>query len=141
MKEQVAYLQKLFYDLWNDFGSVYLLVNHSERTRIGRRGFTDDEKKHGLVLVFNNRTNAELTWDDEGNLSCLLAFGTRKEDVFIHHEDLRGVFSPEAGVQFLRDVRDKQPEKPEPGRDPGGGEGAGGQVVSMSGYRKKKTEA
>ena len=23
MKKQVSYLQKLFYDLWNDFGSVY----------------------------------------------------------------------------------------------------------------------
>jgi len=102
MKKQVSYLQKLFYDLWNDFGSVYLIVNNSERTQIGKRGFTEDEKKHGLILVFNDKTNNKLDWDEEGNLSCVLAFGTRKEDIYIHHDDLIGVFSPDAGVQFLR---------------------------------------
>jgi hypothetical protein len=136
MKKQVAYLQKLFYDLWNDFGSVYLIVGHSDRTRIGRRGFTEEEKEHGLILVFNNRTSNTLTWDDEGNLSCVLAFGTRKEDVYIHHDDLRGLFSPEAGVQFLRGDAGGRPERP-PETEEGQGEST--QVVSMSTYRKKRT--
>jgi hypothetical protein len=69
MKKQVEYLQKLFYDVWNDFGSVYLIVNHSDRTRIGTRGFTEEERKQGLLLVFNNKTNTTLNWDAEGNLS------------------------------------------------------------------------
>jgi hypothetical protein len=136
MKKQVAYLQKLFYELWNDFGGVYLIVNHSDRTRIGRRGFTEEEKKNGLVLVFNDKTNTRLDWDDEGNLSCLLAFGTRKEDVYIHHDDLLGLFSPEAGVQFLRSDAHAPPSAP-PGTDEGQGEDR--QVVSLSTYRKKRT--
>ena len=102
MKKQILYLQKLFYDLWNDFGSVYLVVSHSDKTRVGKRGFSEEEKKQGLILVFNNKTNTKLDWDEEGNLTCVLAFGSRKEEVFIHHDDLRAVFSPDAKVQFVR---------------------------------------
>lgn len=136
MIKQIAYLQKLFYDLWNDFGSVYLVVNHSDRSRIGRRGFTEEEKKQGLILVFNNKTNNKLEWDEEGNLSCVLAFGPRREDVFVHHDDLRGVFSPEAGVQFLRGETKTRHDEP---AEPEAGGGDAGQVVSLSTYRKKKT--
>jgi hypothetical protein len=135
MKKQVAYLQKLFYDLWNDFGSAYLIVNHSDRTRIGKRGFTEEEKKQGLILVFNNRTNNRLEWDAEGNLSCVLAFGPRKEDVQVHHDDLRGVFSPEAGVQFLRGDGDA---KPAARAEPDAGEDGAGQIVSLSTYRQRR---
>jgi len=137
MKKQIAYLQKLFYDLWNDFGSVYLIVNHSERTRIGKRGFTEEEKKQGLILVFNNKTNNKLEWDEEGNLSCVLAFGPRREDVHVHHDDLRGVFSPEAGVQFLRGDSEREPTAPAGPENEAGD--AARQVVSLSTYRKKRT--
>jgi len=136
MKKQVAYLQKLFYDIWNDFGSVYLLVSYSSRTSIGKRGFTDEEKKHGLVLVFNNKTNAKLDWDGEGNLTCVLAFGARKEDVYIHSDDLLGVFSREAGVQFVRSDAAAEPPAP-PEQD--AGHGGSNQVVSLSSFKKRKT--
>jgi hypothetical protein len=135
MKKQVEYLRKLFYEIWNDFGGVYLLVRYSDLTRIGKRGFTDEEKKQGLVLVFNNQTNTRLDWDDEGNVSCVLAFGTRKEDVSIHHDDLLGVFSPEAGVQFVRNDagKEKAAEKHKTA-----GPSDAGQVVSISEFRKNK---
>jgi hypothetical protein len=145
MEKQVAYLQRLFYDLWNDFGSVFLVVRYSPRSIIGKRGFTDDEKKQGLILVFNNRTNTRLDWDADGNLSCVLAFGTSKEEVFIHCDDLMGVFSPDAGVQFLRvdtkktapaerdaEQKEKQVETPDAGQD------EKPHVVSMSGFKKRK---
>jgi hypothetical protein len=136
MKKQVEYLQRLFYDIWNDFGSVYLLVTYSSSTIIGKRGFTKEEMTHGLVLVFNSKTSNTLDWDAEGNLSCVLAFGTRKEDVYIHHDDLLGVFSPEAGVQFLRsDIRKEPAASPETDA----GHGDTGQVVSMSNFKKRKS--
>ena len=140
MKKQVSYLQKLFYDIWNDFGSVYLVVHYSGRTRIGKRGFTDEEKTRGLVLVFNNKTNADLNWDAEGNLSCVLAFGARKEDVHIHHDDLRGLFSPEAKVQFLRNDGDDDVSAG-PGPAPAGEETAPDKqhVISIDKFRKKRT--
>jgi hypothetical protein len=137
MKKQVEYLQRLFYDIWNDFGSVYLLVKYSDKTTVGRRGFTDEEMKRGLVLVFNNKTNDRLEWDQEGNVTCVLAFGTRKEDVFIHHGDLLGVFSPEAGVQFLRnDIVNEPAAAPETYAERVNGK----QVVSMNSFRKKKSD-
>lgn len=137
MKKQVAYLQRLFYDIWNDFGSVYLLVKYSTNTRIGKRGFTEEEMQQGLTLVFNNKTSVTLDWDNEGNLSCVLAFGTRKEDVSIHHDDLQGVFSPESGVQFLRtEVSKETAESPE--RDAARVDGK--HVVSMSTFKKRKTK-
>ena len=136
MKKQVEYLQRLFYNIWNDFGSVYLLVKYSSRTSIGKRGFTEEEMKQGLVLVFNNRTNTTLDWDAEGNFTCVLAFGTRKEDVYIHHDDLLGVFSPDAGVQFLRsDISKKPAATPEKDAEYGDAK----QVVSMNNYKKRKS--
>jgi hypothetical protein len=137
MKKQVAYLQKLFYDLWNDFGSAYLIVGHSDRTRIGRRGFTDKEKEQGLVLVFNNKTNNQIEWDSEGNLSCELAFGPRREEVYIHHDDLRGVFSPVANVQFLRGDGGKEQEAT---HELDASAVKDKQVVSMSSYRRKRKD-
>ena len=135
MKKQVSYLQKLFYDIWNDFGSVHLIVKYSDRTSIGKRGFTEQEMKQGLVLVFSNKTNTKQDWDAEGNLACVLAFGTRKEDVYIHHDDLVGVFSLEAGVQFLRsDVNEGPAAPPEQGSTQGDVK----QVVSMSDFKKRK---
>jgi hypothetical protein len=138
MKKQVEYLQRLFYDIWNDFESVYLLVKYSSRTRIGSRGFTDEEMKQGLILVFNNKTNNKLDWDADGNLTCVLAFGTRKEDVFIHHDDLLGVFSPAAKVQYLRSDITKEPAaSPE-----GDAEHIQNkQVVSMSSFKKRKSNS
>jgi hypothetical protein len=135
MKKQVEYLQRLFYDIWNDFGSVYLLVSYSSRTSIGKRGFTEEERKQGLVLVFNNKTNAKLDWNAEGDLTCVLAFGARKEDVYIHHDDLHGVFSREAGVQFLRSDTGSVPAA-SPGSDAVRGDAK--QVVSMSSFKKRQ---
>ncbi len=137
MKKQVEYLQKLFYDIWNDFGSVHLIVKYSGRTSIGKRGFTEEEKKQGLILVFNNKTNNTLHWDAEGNLTCVLAFGARKEDVSIHHDDLLGIFSQDAGVQFIRSDGGREPAA-SPDKNVEHGTGAQ-QVVSMSSFKKRKT--
>ena len=140
MKKQVEYLQKLFYDIWNDFGSVYLLVRFTGNSVIGRRGFTEDEKKQGLVLVFNNDTSTALNWDSEGNLACVLAFGTRREEVSLHHDDLMGLLSPEAGVQFIRsDIGKEAAESPAAAPEGSAAPGEAGQVVSMKDFRKRKT--
>lgn len=137
MKKQVEYLQKLFYDIWNDFGSVYLIVKYSGKTSIGKRGFTEEEKKQGLILVFNNKTSSMLDWDVEGNLNCVLAFGARRENVFIHHDDLVGVFSTEAKVQFLRsDAGNEEPAAPPPETEAVQGDDK--QVVSISSFKKRK---
>lgn len=137
MKKQVEYLQRLFYDIWNDFGTVYLLVKYSGKTVIGKRGFTEEEMKRGLVLAFNNKTNTKLDWDAEGNMTCVLAFGASKEDIYIHHDDLLGVFSTQAGVQFLRSDQNGEPAA---APEPGVGQGEAKQVVSLSDFKKRKSD-
>jgi hypothetical protein len=40
MKNQIKYLQNMFYDLLNDYSRVLIMVKYSDRTIIGNRGFT-----------------------------------------------------------------------------------------------------
>ncbi len=126
----------MFYDIWSDFGCVYLVVKHSGKTRIGKRGFTEEEKKKGMILVFNNKTNNTLDWDTDGNLTCVLAFGARKEDIYVDHDDLVGVFSQEAGVHFLRSDESQEPAV-SPQTDAEHIDSK--QVVSMSNFKKRKS--
>jgi len=104
MKNQVKYLQNFFYDLLNDYGRVFLLVKYSERTIIGNRGFTDEEKEKGLTLVFNSRNHKNLQWNEDGSIVAALGFGVsnRIENCFIYQEDIVSVFSQDAMVKFDR---------------------------------------
>ena len=104
MKNQIKYLQNLFYDLLNDYGRAFVVVKHSDRTIIGNRGFTDEEKNKGLIMVFNSRNHKNLQWTEDGSIVAALGFGTnnRIENCFIHHEDIVAVFSPDAEVKFDR---------------------------------------
>jgi hypothetical protein len=104
MKNQVKYLQNIFYDLLNDYDRVFLLVKYSERTIIGSRGFTDEEKEKGLILTFNSRNHKNLQWTEDGSIVAALGFGgsNRIENCFIYQEDIVSVFSPDAMVKFDR---------------------------------------
>jgi hypothetical protein len=114
MKIQIKYLRNLFYDLLNDYGRVLILVKHSDLTFIGNRGFTDEEKEKGLILVFNNKNYKTLQWTEDGGIIAALGFGVsnRAEKCFIHHNDIVAVFSPDAKVKFDRwDMFDREDSK------------------------------
>jgi len=109
MKSQLKYLQNLFYDLLNDFGRVYLVVKYSDNTTIGNRGFTEEEKKNGLVLIFNLKNHKNLQWNEDGSIITALGFGAvnRSEKCYLHADDIVSVFSPDARVKYDRwDIRD-----------------------------------
>lgn len=111
MKNQIKYLQNLFYDLLNDYGRPLIIVKYSDQTIIGAGGFTEEEKEKGLVLVFNNRHHKNLQWTEDGCIVAALGFGSsnRIENCFIHHEDIVAVFCPEARVKFDRwDIEDTE---------------------------------
>jgi len=142
MKNQIKYLQNLFYDLLNDYGRAFVVVKHSVWTIIGNRGFTDEEKNKGLIMVFNSRNHKNLQWTEDGSIVAALGFGTnnRIENCFIHHEDIIAVFSPEASVKFDRwDVREakdplevselpKETERERPVEE---------RIISLDDFRKK----
>ena len=104
MKNQIKYLQNLFHDLLNDYGRAFVVVKYSDQTIIGARGFTEEEKEKGLVLVFNTGNHKNLQWTEDGSIVAALGFGSnnRIENCFIHHEDIVAVFCPDAKVKFDR---------------------------------------
>jgi len=78
-------------------GRVFILVRYSGAARIGNRGFTEEEKKNGLVLVFT--TGMKYAWDDAG-IHASLVFASSPQKCFIPVGDIIAVHSPELGVQF-----------------------------------------
>lgn len=98
MQKEVNELKKkVFYEMLNLAGRVFILVRPSDNVVIGKRGFTEDEKKNGLILVFNSRMN--FLWDEDG-ISATLVFGTTPEKCFIPSDDIVFIFSPELHSQF-----------------------------------------
>ena len=144
MKIQARYLQNLFYDLLNDFGQVFIVVKYSEQTTIGNRGFSEEEKEKGLVLVFNQKNYSRLQWTKDGSIVTTLGFGAhnRSEKCLIHSDDIISVFSPKAGVRLDRwDVWEQEPDQEEaesPGDDAAQQQSRGDKVVSLHRFRKTK---
>jgi hypothetical protein len=144
MKNQLRYLQNLFYDLLNDYGQVYIVVKYSGNTVIGDRGFTEDEKKKGIVLVFNQKNHHNLQWTEDGSIIAALGFGNgnKPEKCFFHYDDIVSVFSPYAKVRFDRgDIWESNPETgtvKEP-LDVETKAGSDNKVVSIERFRKTKT--
>jgi hypothetical protein len=104
MKKQIEYLQSLFYDLLDDYGQVYIVVKYSENSVIGNRGFTEEEKKHGIILTFSRQNYRNLHWAEDGSITASLGFGVsnRPERCFLHCDDIVSVFSPSAKVRLDR---------------------------------------
>jgi len=143
MKNQVKYLQNLFFDLLNDYGQVYLVVQYSENSTIGNRGFTEDEKQKGLVLIFNQKNHKNLQWTDDGSIITNLGFGAnnRPEKCFLHFDDIVSVFSPSARIRFDRwDIRDAEDQnrKYQESLSPEEKKPKDVKVVSLDNFRRQK---
>lgn len=139
MKNQVRYLKNLFYDILNDYGRVYIVVKHSEHTKIGNRGFSGEEKKKGLVLVFNSQNHKTLQWTDDGSIITALGFGAgnKPENCVIHSDDILSVFSPDAGLKLDRwDMINPEDSSKDKGKAKE--ESSAGKIVSLDNFRKAK---
>lgn len=90
--------KKVFREMLDLAGRVFVVARYSENVIIGNRGFTEDERKNGIVLVFN--TSMNFSWDDSG-ISSVLAFGTSPQKCFIPTEDIVAIYSPELNSQFI----------------------------------------
>jgi hypothetical protein len=143
MKNQIRYLQNIFHELLNDYGQAYLAIKHSENTDIGKRGFSEEEKKQGLILVFNRKNHKDLQWTSDGSITVNLGFGVgnRPERCFIYSDDIVSVFSPDAQVKFDRwDARDAVDLSAEPGKaaSPKSNKAVQEKVISLDSFRKTK---
>lgn len=118
MQPNLTNLKKLvFYEMLEIAGRVFIIVRYSERVRIGTRGFTEDEKKNGIVLVFNKAMN--FSWDDSG-ITAVLVFGPSQQKCFVPAEDIIMIYSPELNSQFISaqpavtGAADKEKQQPQP---------------------------
>jgi hypothetical protein len=89
--------KRIFYEMLDLAGRVFILVNYAEDVVIGTRGFLPEEREKGLVLVFNRQMNFEWT---EGVISGKLVFGSKAEQCVVPAERIVSVFSPELSAQF-----------------------------------------
>jgi hypothetical protein len=143
MKNQIKYLQNLFYDLLNDYGQVYIVVKYSDNSTIGKRGFTEEEKKKGIFLVFNQKNYKNLQWTEDGSIITTLGFGgnNKPEKCFLYFDDIVSVFSPDARVRFNRwdmwDMED-QPEESKTSFVPEEKKSLNAKVVSLDRFKKTK---
>lgn len=99
--------------MMNDYGRVFVVIKQSERTVIGSRGFTDEEKENGLVLAFNSKNYKTLQWTEDGSIVTTLGFGSNNkfENCFLHSDDIVSVYSPDAKIKFDRwDMMETNPD-------------------------------
>lgn len=93
-----ALKKTVFYELLGLAGRVFIVTRHSKNVSIGSRGFLPEEKKNGLVLVFNSQM--KFAWNDQG-IEATLVFGSTPHRCFIPQEDIIAVYSPEFEAQFI----------------------------------------
>ena len=88
----------IFLEFMDTIGRAFALVRYSENVVLGNRGFTQDEKDNGIVLVFNSKMN--FLWDEHG-ITANLVFGTSPQKCFIPADSVMAVYSPELNAQFV----------------------------------------
>ena len=129
--------------MMNDYGRVFVVIKQSERTMIGNRGFTDEEKENGLVLAFNSKNYKTLQWTEDGSIVTTLGFGSNNkiENCFLHCDDIISVYSPDAKIKFDRwDMMETKDSLSEPQKIRNDKKDAvtKGKIVSLDSFRKIK---
>ena len=102
--------KKIFFDMLDLIGRVFILAHFSPDVVIGTRGFLPEEKEKGIVLVFNKRMNFD--WGPEG-ISAKLVFGSATHECFVPLDAIVSVFSPELSAQFSIAAAPASPVKAE----------------------------
>ena len=109
--------KKVFFDMLNLAGRVFVAVGYGDDVVIGNRGFLPQEKEKGLILVINQKM--KFSWDDEG-ITATLVFGTTPEKCYIPQGRIMTIFSPELNAQFStfpqKEANDQDVQKEDEGK-------------------------
>jgi hypothetical protein len=100
----------VFFELLSLAGRVFIAVRYSENIDLGKKTFTEEEKRSGITLVFTDRM--PIQWDDEG-INTVLSFGSQTYRCFIPDETIFAIYSPDLRVQ-LTTAADEALDHPEP---------------------------
>ncbi|QWR76814.1 hypothetical protein [Candidatus Magnetomonas plexicatena] len=132
---------RVFYDILNIVGRVFVIVKYAPDVIIGGRGFLETEKHNGLVLVFNQRM--DFTWGPDGLIEAVLQFDGKSEACQIPSEHVLAIYSPEVQVQFVSMYQRDNINTPAENITPAAGEETGQQtaydnVLRVDFTKKKK---
>ncbi|KJR43511.1 stringent starvation protein B-like protein [Candidatus Magnetoovum chiemensis] len=89
---------KVFHELLEISGRVFIIIKYAENVIIGKRGFTKEEKENGLILVLNSKMAFSFT---EDTLDANLVFGKKSEKCIVPVEQIVAIYSPELQAQFV----------------------------------------
>ncbi|HSW62207.1 MAG TPA: hypothetical protein VLH56_02630 [Dissulfurispiraceae bacterium] len=98
--------RNVFYELLDLVGRVFIVVNYAPDVLLGKRTFSEEEKRSGLTLVFTPRMPVQ--WDELG-MNATLTFGERAQKCFIPSSSIVAVYSPELQVQLTAVPQAEEP--------------------------------
>ncbi len=127
----------IFFDFMDKTGRAFVLVRYSDNVVLGNRGFTAEEKRNGIILVFNSRMN--FLWDDYG-ITATLVFGTSPQKCFIPVDDIMAVYSPDLNAQFMVSPQSSAISGPQPTGSQKEGEKSIRKLELKKGEKTKKDE-
>ncbi|MBF0541158.1 MAG: hypothetical protein HQK91_06885 [Nitrospirae bacterium] len=90
--------KKVFFDLLELAGRVFLVIMYSEHAIIGDRGFIGNEKEMGLTLIFNSKMR--FLWEGD-IIEARLSFNGRVQKCIIPADNIIAIYSPELRTQFM----------------------------------------
>lgn len=90
--------KKVFFDLLELAGRVFISLRYSDNIKIGDRGFIGNEREMGLTLIFNSKMR--FIWDGD-IIEALLSFNGRIQKCIIPVDNVMAVYSPELKTQFI----------------------------------------
>ncbi len=100
-----ALKRKLFYDMMELSGRVFIIVKFSEDVYIGKRGFLQEEKENGLMLVFNSQM--KFTWEED-ILSATLSMANVPTKCVIPANNIVVIYCPELQAQFVVNYNEEE---------------------------------
>jgi hypothetical protein len=94
------YKKEILDIVFNNYNKFYIHVAPLSDVVIGKRGFLDQEKDHGIVLVFGNESYKNFEWD-ENNIYVSMKFSGVWEELIIPFGAIQAVFDNPVNPNFI----------------------------------------
>jgi hypothetical protein len=89
--------KKVFFDLMELAGRVFIVIRYSDEVMIGDRGFIGQEMETGLTLIFSS--SMRFLWEGDF-IEARLSFNNRVQKCIIPADNIIAIYSPELNTHF-----------------------------------------
>lgn len=113
MESVIPFKKELIGSVTANYLKFFMHISPHPGVVIGRRGFVDEEKTRGIVLVFGPQSYRDFRMEDSF-ISVTMKFSGRWEEVFIPYEAIAAVFNDPVTPEFIVNFRiqEKKTEQP-----------------------------